>query len=122
MKSLTIGNLSKTYFDVHAGTNVTAVHDISDGGLLVAVTEMALAGNIGATLFDLDTGAAFGEGQGRYLVTLPAADTVEAPVSMRRVGRTGGDAIIIGAKAKVSLANLRAAHEGAFPAMMRGEI
>ena len=29
MKSLTIRNLSKTYFDVHAGTNVTAVRDLS---------------------------------------------------------------------------------------------
>ena len=101
---------------------LTAAHDISDGGLLVAVTEMALAGNIGATLFDLDTGGAFGEGQGRYLVTLPAADSVDAPVPMRRVGRTGGDSIIVGAKTKVSLADLRAAHEGAFPAMMRDEI
>ena len=29
MKSLTIRNLSKTYFDPYAGTNVTAVHDVS---------------------------------------------------------------------------------------------
>jgi hypothetical protein len=41
---------------------------------------------------------------------------------MRRVGRTGGDSIIIGAKTKLKLADLRAVHEGAFPAMMRGEI
>jgi NitT/TauT family transport system ATP-binding protein len=29
MKDLTIRNLSKTYFDPYAGTNVTAVHDVS---------------------------------------------------------------------------------------------
>ena len=29
MKSLSIRNLSKTYFDAYAGTNVTAVHDVS---------------------------------------------------------------------------------------------
>src|SRR6476620_3586400 len=29
MKDLTIRNLSKTYFDLHAGANVTAVHDVS---------------------------------------------------------------------------------------------
>ena len=29
MKSLTLKNLSKTYFDLYAGTNVTAVHDVS---------------------------------------------------------------------------------------------
>jgi phosphoribosylformylglycinamidine synthase II len=34
---------------IHAGT-VTAVHDVSDGGLLVALAEMAISGNIGATL------------------------------------------------------------------------
>ena len=29
MKDLTIRSLSKTYFDLYAGTQVTAVHDIS---------------------------------------------------------------------------------------------
>src|SRR3546814_4869560 len=33
-----------------ADGKVSAVHDCADGGLLVAVTEMALAGNIGAIL------------------------------------------------------------------------
>src|SRR3546814_9901003 len=49
---------------------VTAVHDVSDGGLLIAVAEMALAGNIGATLEGVtDAFTAFGEDQARYLVT-----------------------------------------------------
>src|SRR3546814_11800402 len=52
---------------------VSAVHDCADGGLLVAVTEMALAGNIGAIL-EPDAGIAlhawaFGEDQARYVVT-----------------------------------------------------
>ena len=53
---------------------VTAVHDVSGGGVLVALAKMALAGNIGVTLVAdalPDAGAAFGEGQGRYIVTTP---------------------------------------------------
>ena len=42
---------------------VTAVHDISDGGLLVAAAEMALAGNIGIALDAMDTAFAFNESQ-----------------------------------------------------------
>src|SRR5205085_7117422 len=50
----------------------TAVHDVSDGGLLVALAEMAMAGGIGAEL-DAAPFAAhafwFGEDQARYVVT-----------------------------------------------------
>ena len=58
---------------------VTACHDVSDGGILVAIAEMALSGSIGATLQVPENGAPgdnthahawlFGEAQGRYLVT-----------------------------------------------------
>src|SRR5207302_11519544 len=34
---------------IHAGT-ATAVHDVSDGGLLIALAEMAIAGGLGAEL------------------------------------------------------------------------
>ncbi|WP_336958407.1 phosphoribosylformylglycinamidine synthase subunit PurL [Sphingobium aquiterrae] len=96
---------------VQAGT-VTAVHDISDGGLLVTVAEMALAGKIGATLDPLGTAAAFGEDQGRYVVTAPAGTAIAGAL---RIGTTGGDSV-----AGVALADLRAAHEGFFPALMDG--
>ena len=57
---------------------VTAVHDCSDGGLLVAIAEMALAGNVGVHINALDiytdkTGLSammFGEDQSRYVVTV----------------------------------------------------
>lgn len=95
---------------------VSAVHDVSDGGLLVAVTEMALAGGIGAEVEAMSAGAAFGEGQGRYVLTVPAGATLPSgPVRTRRIGCTGGDAV-----AGVSLAALRAVHEGALAAMLNG--
>ena len=52
---------------------VSAVHDVSDGGALVALSEMAMAGNIGATLddsYEHSTASLFGESQGNYLVTI----------------------------------------------------
>ncbi len=98
----------------------TAVHDVSHGGLLVAVARMALAVGIGASIdaeMLASAAAAFGEGQGRYLVTMAPGSIGEAPVRMRRIGTTGGDHV-----AGVALTALRAAHEGALPAMIRNEI
>ncbi|MFC4594120.1 phosphoribosylformylglycinamidine synthase subunit PurL [Sphingobium tyrosinilyticum] len=98
-----------------ADGKVNAVHDISDGGLLVAVTEMALAGSIGAGLsVQLTTASAFGEDQGRYVVA--AAQGVEIPGAVR-IGTAGGDKV-----AGVALDALRSAHEGFFPALMDAEL
>ncbi len=96
---------------VQAGT-VTAVHDISDGGLIVTVAEMALAGRIGATLDALNTAQAFGEDQARYVVTTPPNVTLDGAV---RIGTTGGDSL-----AGVPLETLRTAHEGFLPTLMNG--
>jgi len=97
---------------------VSAVHDISDGGLLVAIAEMALAGGIGAEIEQLGHAAAFGEDQARYVVTTRNSDAVlaaalTAGVTARRLGTTGGDRI-----AGVALSTLRAAHEAFFPELM----
>ncbi|OAH44000.1 phosphoribosylformylglycinamidine synthase [Sphingobium yanoikuyae] len=99
---------------VVAGT-VNAVHDISDGGLIVTVAEMALAGKIGATLdVALTTASAFGEDQSRYVVTAPAGVEIAGAV---KIGTVGGDSV-----AGVSIDALRSAHEGFFPALMDSEL
>ncbi len=53
---------------------LTAVHDVSDGGLAVAIAEMALAGNIGALIQPAGPGHAarqfFAEDQGLYVATV----------------------------------------------------
>ncbi|MCA1662237.1 MAG: phosphoribosylformylglycinamidine synthase subunit PurL [Novosphingobium sp.] len=93
---------------------VTAVHDIGDGGLLVAVAEMALAGDIGAQLDAMDTAFAFNETQARYLVTYPAdAPLDRAEVPFEKIGTTGGDALRVNGAALL-LADLRAANERFF--------
>jgi len=93
---------------------VTAVHDISDGGLLVAVAEMALAGGIGAELSAMDTAFAFNETQSRYLVTYQADKPLDRnKVPFEPIGTVSGDAIRVNGST-VSLNDLRAAHESFF--------
>src|SRR5262249_7100788 len=56
----------------------TAAHDVSDGGLAVALAEMAIASGIGATLAPTaDHAFWFGEDQARYIVTVAAARAAE---------------------------------------------
>jgi phosphoribosylformylglycinamidine synthase subunit PurL len=100
---------------IEAGS-VNAVHDISDGGLLVAITEMALAGGIGASLDALDGPAAlFGEDQGRYIVT--SAAEVHIPGAIP-IGSVGGQTVEVHSRGSVSLEALRHAHEEFFPKLM----
>ncbi|MDZ7588987.1 MAG: phosphoribosylformylglycinamidine synthase subunit PurL [Parasphingorhabdus sp.] len=98
-----------------AAGKVTAVHDVSDGGVLVALAEMALAGDIGAQIDNIGNClAAFGENQGRYVVTCADTENLQADgIAVARIGTTGGDLLAI-AEQKVSLSDLRTAHEGFF--------
>lgn len=90
-----------------AAGKLTAVHDISDGGLLVAMTEMALASGKGCTLtIELDTAKAFGEDQSRYIVTTSPNEVLDGA---SRIGTVGGTQI-----AGVELATLREANEAFF--------
>jgi len=99
---------------VSAG-QVSAVHDVSDGGLLVALAEMALASGIGCTLEEIgDHFTAFGEDQARYIVTSAAADQIQAAgIPMTRIGTTGG-AAVSGPGFQVEVAALRKASESFF--------
>ncbi|MDB5458859.1 MAG: phosphoribosylformylglycinamidine synthase [Caulobacteraceae bacterium] len=111
---------------------VTTVHDLSDGGLLVAAVEMALASKVGIALSGqhADLAMLLGEDQGRYLIALPAhqADEVydraeKAGVAAEPIGTAGGCEIAV-ADAKgtllfaIDLDDLRAANEGWMPAFM----
>jgi phosphoribosylformylglycinamidine synthase len=108
----------------------TAVHDLSDGGLAVALAEMAMASGIGA---DLDPARApahgfwFGEDQARYVVTVTAAQAPlvtaraqKAGVAVRNLGATGGDALTLGAERPILVKTLAQTFEGWLPAYMAG--
>ena len=116
---------------IEAG-RVDTVHDASDGGVLVAIAEMALAGNIGASVGQAEIAGAiafwFGEDQARYLIAASFAEAEKivkearaAYIFVAELGKTGGDAITLDDKNSVSLAKLRARHEDWFPRFMAGE-
>jgi phosphoribosylformylglycinamidine synthase len=110
----------------------SAVHDVSDGGLLVAIAEMAMASHIGAVLSaapsDIPSHAHwFGEDQARYVVSAPAthverviARAQEASVPVWRVGVTGGDVLMLDGERPVSIASLRERFESWLPEYMAG--
>jgi phosphoribosylformylglycinamidine synthase II len=108
---------------------VTAVHDCSDGGIAVALAEMAMAGGVGAAITaqpDLSPHAfMFGEDQGRYVVTCAAGDEAAliataagAGVPLTRIGQTGGAALTLPHETPISVGELANAFEAFLPAMM----
>jgi len=116
-----------------ADQQVTSVHDVGDGGLLVAVAEMSLVGGVGASLDVLDDDdksinlgtKIFGEDQGRYIVTMQTfwfdrlrAMARDEGIALNHIGRTGGDSLWLDDGSAIPLAQLRAAHEGWLPVVM----
>jgi phosphoribosylformylglycinamidine synthase II len=116
---------------------VSAVHDVGDGGVLVAVAEMALASNIGADV-EYDPEYAqfhlFGEEQGRFVITTFDWDNVRERLERSglvfwNLGQTAGRNLSFvhdgdpgTVVADIPLADLRAAHEGFFPRLMGSEL
>jgi len=119
---------------------VSAVHDISDGGLLVAIAEMALAssdkgrGGLGVELFAYEGklpvhSVWFGEDQGRYVLAVDPARAEEVverarllALPARIVGRTGGDAIVLKGEEPLKLTELAEITESWLPNYMAGEL
>jgi phosphoribosylformylglycinamidine synthase len=111
-----------------AARRVAACHDVSDGGLLVAIAEMAMAGGRGIALDPLPTGrprnaVLFGEDQARYLVE--AADpravlaaAAAAGVPARVIGTVGGAALTLPGAGAISVNALKAANEAWLPGYM----
>lgn len=110
---------------------VSAVHDLSDGGLLVALAEMGMASCIGASLDPTPAGLSdhafwFGEDQARYVVTLRQDDlaAVEAlahaaGVPLSRLGTTGGDVLRLSDDEAISVTQLRHTHDTWLPQYMK---
>jgi len=110
----------------------TAAHDLSDGGLLVAIAEMAFVHGIGARLDaapdDIPAHAYwFGEDQARYLVTVPAAKAQAvldraraASIPVWSIGTTGSDTLTLAGERPMLVTMLREHSEGWLPAYMAG--
>ncbi len=108
---------------------VTACHDVSDGGLLVAAAEMARGAGRGLNLTTpvkaRKAAFWFGEDQGRYLVAAApaAADTMllkaaMAGVQASKIGRFGGPDILLDGRDALSLLDLSDIFESALPDYM----
>jgi phosphoribosylformylglycinamidine synthase len=116
----------------------TAVHDVSDGGLAVAVAEMAIAAGIGADLQEANTGLPgapafalpafwFGEDQARYVLTVRESDVAAVlelagvnRVPARRIGTTGGRALTLPAQRPILVTRLSEGFENWLPGYMSG--
>ncbi|MFL5127075.1 MAG: phosphoribosylformylglycinamidine synthase subunit PurL, partial [Microvirga sp.] len=112
---------------------VDTVHDCSDGGVAVAVAEMAMAGGVGAVMpecpVDLPCHAyLFGEDQARYVLAvdpdtapdiLYSAASKGIPVAL--IGMTGADSLTLPGEDAISIAELRQAHEGWLPEYMAAQ-
>ena len=107
---------------------IRACHDVSDGGILVAVAEMAMLSGVGARLSthprDIPGHAFwFGEDQARYIVAVPdhanfTRIAESAGIPALRLGTSGGQDLTLPDGGTISIASLRAAHERFFPAWM----
>ncbi|MFT3811585.1 MAG: phosphoribosylformylglycinamidine synthase subunit PurL [Micropepsaceae bacterium] len=112
---------------------IDTVHDLSDGGLIVALAEMIMASDpaddVGSQI-DLPEGVdahafLFGEDQARYLVALPQdaskkllADAEKAGVPAIRLGVAGGRHYRINDLVWLDIPEMRRASEGFFPNLM----
>jgi phosphoribosylformylglycinamidine synthase len=99
-------------------TLVSAVHDVSSGGLAVAVAEMAAQSQVGCVL-EVSAGPAelFTELPSRFLVATPRAEDLCARaeatgVAAAVLGRAHGDRLTLGDRVDLPLAAVREAFEG----------
>ncbi|MFW2828614.1 phosphoribosylformylglycinamidine synthase subunit PurL [Sphingomonas sp. ID0503] len=114
---------------------ITAIHDVSDGGVAVTIAEMALASNIGALIDGPEpfgtAGSWFAEDQGLYVLTVQDAALLDilsgaqaAGIEIEPIGRTCGTRLIFelsDSDHAVALDDLRRAHEAFFPRLMGAE-
>ena len=110
------------------GGAITACHDLSDGGLGVALAEMAMKSSIGATIDDQSGDLPlhawlFGEDQARYLATTRNADALlaaaaSAGVAASKIGTVQSEALTIANAGTISVSELAEAHEAWMPDYM----
>jgi phosphoribosylformylglycinamidine synthase len=109
------------------GGQAKVVHDLSDGGLIAAAVEMALASRVGLRLRVNSEAHAhillFAEDQARYLIATSDPDTIfaaaaQAGVHASTVGEAGGDSLSAPGLFDIPLQRIRDAHEGWMPGYM----
>lgn len=109
---------------------VSSCHDISQGGLALALAEMCMAGGYGMEIDLTDVqmplhGLLFGEDQARYVIIVEekmaqflANNAADAGVQFRVLGNVGGEKLVVKDVLALDVAEMKTAHENWFPAYM----
>ena len=113
---------------------IKAVHDISSGGSLVALSEMCISGNIGA-LINIPRnniklhGYLFGEDQSRYIIEVHEKNIKEVnkilkdnSIYCEKIGKTQKDHLEIKNEFKISINELEKLHKHWFNNYFAGNI
>jgi phosphoribosylformylglycinamidine synthase len=100
--------------------DVVGMHDVADGGLAVALAEMAMRSSIGVVVEGVaDHAALFSEAPSRVVVcTRPGAPPLADGAV--RLGRAGGDRFVVEGLIDRPLADLVAAWQGRIPSALAG--
>lgn len=118
-------NVQSVCRDAISSELLSSAHDVSDGGLAIAIAESAIIGGKGASI-SLDVegrwdAALFGESQSRIVVSLPEANlnelrqmTESKNVPMTTLGTVGGDDLNINGVVQLPLAEIDDAWKNGF--------
>jgi phosphoribosylformylglycinamidine synthase len=107
-----------------ARDQIAAAHDLSDGGLAVAISEMALAAKIGATINIPEDYFVhlFSETPGRILIAIESEKVdefigraIDLEITTTRIGKTGGDQLIFENLFSISIAEMHKVNSETLP-------
>ncbi len=106
----------KFILDCVANKLLKSVHDVGEGGVLIAIAEMCISGMQGIKIDitkDFLHGFFFGEDQARYLVEVSQnkleqieVDASKSAVKIERIGEIGGTSISINSIGEIELSSL----------------
>ena len=111
---------------------ISSCHDISDGGMIVAICEMIMRDNLGATIDMIDDntmmGQLFGEDQSRYIITIsPQYENIfkgkmkKLGINYELIGRITSSQLKINESIIISSGELRDSYEGLIPSIMNNK-
>ncbi len=104
---------------VRLATIAPGLHDVSAGGVAVAIAEICIRSGVGATLDEADWQLLLDEAPNRLIAVVPErTDLGIGDMPVRRLGVTGGDYIDFGSLGSVNLERAAAAWRNALPRRM----
>ena len=127
--SATFSFVTREVANVCAGvaSDVTAVHDVSGGGLAAALAEIAVATGLGVRVAQLEGhGELFAEFPGRFVVATSNADAfvaraLAAGVPVTILGHVGGTTVHLGGLISLGVAEITSRRGGALSAALARE-